>query len=159
MTAEKSNISKVLLLAAASAVLAACSTGGNKSTGRDLPLASVILGGKEQAQASTVNRYLWAASLETLDFLPMKSADPIAGLILTDWYQNPEAPDERFKVDVYILDSALRADGLRVSVFRQERNASDSSWRDAGVNPATAREIENSILTRARQLRLNQLGD
>jgi hypothetical protein len=157
MTPEKSNISKVLLLAAASAILAACSTGGNKSTGRDLPLASVILGGKDQAQASTVNRYLWAASLETLDFLPMKSADPIAGLILTDWYQNPEAPDERFKVDVYILDSALRADGLRVSVFRQERDPTGSTWRDAGVNPATAREIENAILTRARQLRLNQL--
>lgn len=157
MTPKKSNISKVLLLAATSAILAACSTGGNKSTGRDLPLASVILGSKDQAQASTVNRYLWAASLETLDFLPMKSADPIAGLILTDWYQNPEAPDERFKVDVYILDSALRADGLRVSVFRQERGPTDGSWRDAGVNPATAREIENAILTRARQLRLNQL--
>ena len=159
MTPEKSSLSKVLLLAVASAVLAACSTGGNKSTGRDLPLASVILGDRDKAQASTVNRYLWAASLETLDFLPMKSADPIAGLILTDWYQNPEAPDERFKVDVYILDSALRADGLRVSVFRQERSAADNSWRDAGVNPATAREIENSILTRARQLRLNQLDD
>lgn len=155
MTPKKSSISKVLLLAGASAVLAACGTGGNKSTGRDLPLASVILGGKDQAQASTVNRYLWTASLETLDFLPMKAADPIAGLILTDWYQNPEAPDEQFKVDVYILDSALRADGLRVSVFRQERNP-DGSWRDAGVNPATAREIENAILSRARQLRLNQ---
>lgn len=156
MTPQKTGLFKVLGFAVLSAALAACGTSGNK--GRDIPLASVVLGKGDQAQAATVNRYLWAASLETLDFLPMKSADPIAGLILTDWYQNPETPDERFKVDVYILDQALRADGLRVSVFRQERS-SDGAWRDAGVNPATGRELENAILTRARQLRLNQLGD
>lgn len=157
MVSEKSKIYNVLLMGVAAAALAACGTSGAKKN-RNLPLASVVLGKNHEAQASTVNRYLWSASLETLDFLPMKAADPISGLILTDWYQNPEAPDEKFKVDVYILDSALRADGLRVSVFRQERN-SDGTWRDAGVNPATAREIENAILTRARQLRLNQLGD
>ncbi|MBY0423215.1 MAG: DUF3576 domain-containing protein [Parvularculaceae bacterium] len=156
MKTEKSSLINVLLTAAAAAALAACGTSGGK--GRDIPLASVVLGKNEQAQASTVNRFLWAASLETLDFLPMKGADPIAGLIMTDWYQNPETPDEQFKVDVYILDSALRADGLRVSVFRQERTP-EGGWRDAGVNPATAREIENAILTRARQLRLNQLND
>ena len=83
--------------------------------------------------------------------------DPIAGLLITEWYQNPEAPDERFKINVYILDSALRADALRVSLFRQERDG--AGWRDAGVNPATSREIENAILTRARQLRLNQLDN
>jgi len=103
-----------------------------------------------------VNRYLWAASLETLNFLPVFSADPIAGLIITEWYVNPEAPGERFKTNVYILDSALRADALRVSVFRQEQSA-DGVWTDATVNPGTAREIENAILTRARQLRLNQI--
>lgn len=156
MQARNPKFVNALALAFAAALLAACGTSGGVK-GRDIPLASVVLGRDDQAQAATVNRYLWAASLETLNFLPMKSADPIAGLILTDWYQNPETPDERFKVDVYILDQALRADGLRVSVFRQER--SGDTWRDAGVNPATARELENAILTRARQLRLNQLGD
>ena len=67
---------------------------------------------------------------------------------------NPEAPSERLKTNVYILDSALRADALRVSVFRQERSEA-GDWINATVNPATAREIENAILTRARQLRLN----
>lgn len=151
MTGDKARLFKVLFLAGAAAALAACAGGGDKS-GRDAPLGSYNLGSKG-GQAATVNRYLWAASLETLDFLPIFSADPIAGLVITDWYQNPEAPDERFKLNVYILDSALRADALRVSVFRQEREG--DGWRDAAVNPATGREIENAILTRARQLRLN----
>lgn len=154
MTAEKARVFKLLLMAGAAAVVAACAGSGSNVSERDEPLGSYSLGSKT-GKAVTVNRYLWAASLETLDFLPVFSADPIAGLVITDWYQNPEAPDERFKLNVYILDSALRADALRVSVFRQEREG--EGWRDSSVNPATAREIENAILTRARQLRLNSI--
>lgn len=150
MKPEKLSMFKVLALACATAALAACG-GGGKANDRNATLADYS---GDSARAVTVNRYLWAASLETLDFLPIFSADPIAGLIITDWYINPEAPTERLKTNVYILDSALRADALRVSVFRQERQE-DGSWIDAAVNPATAREIENAILTRARQLRLN----
>lgn len=152
MSAEKARIIKVLVFAASAAILAACA--GSSKDPKDAALASYELGSRG-GQATTVNRYLWAASLETLDFLPIFSADPIAGLVITDWYQNPEAPDERFKVNVYILDSSLRADALRVSVFRQER--AETGWSDASVNTATSREIENAILTRARQLRLNQI--
>ena len=152
MKTEKATMIKVLALATAAAAVAAC--GGNSSTrNRTATLADYKSG---RAQATTVNRYLWAASLETLDFLPVFSADPIAGLIITEWYVNPEVPGERFKTNVYILDSALRADALRVSVFRQVQGE-DGAWTDASVNPATAREIENAILTRARQLRLNQI--
>jgi hypothetical protein len=151
MNSENARIVKVLLVAGAAAVLAAC---GSSNKARDLRDVGLVTA---KGQAATVNRYLWAASLETLDFLPVATADPISGILLTEWYQNPEAPDERFKVNVYVLDTALRADALRVSVFRQAREG--AGWRDAGVNPATAREIENAILTRARQLRLNQLED
>ncbi len=151
MKPEKVTMFKVLALAGAAAVLAAC--GGNNSGSRNETLAAYKSG---RAEATTVNRYLWAASLETLDFLPVFSADPISGLIITDWYVNPEIPGERFKTNVYILDSALRADALRVSVFRQQRMET-GEWTDASVNPATARELENAILTRARQLRLNQI--
>ena len=154
MKSEKSRFLRVLAIAAPAAILAACASGGASS--RDETLASYSLGSKG-GQATTVNRYLWAASLETLNFLPVLHADPIAGLFTTDWYSNPETPQERFKVNVYILDSALRADALRVSVFRQEGDETGAGWRDASVNPATAREIENAILTRARQLRLNQV--
>ena len=152
MKTEKASMFKVLALASAAAALAAC--GGNSAnSNRNETLAEYKAG---RAQATTVNRYLWAASLETLDFLPVFSADPIAGLIITEWYTNPEVPNERFKTNVYILDSALRADALRVSVFRQVQGE-NGAWTDATVNPATGREIENAILTRARQLRLNQI--
>ncbi|MEO1241491.1 MAG: DUF3576 domain-containing protein [Pseudomonadota bacterium] len=155
MTPEKVNICKLLAIAASAAILAACGGSGNSSI-RNASLPAYSTG--DSGQATTVNRFLWAASLETLDFLPVASADPIAGLIITDWYVNPELPNERFKTTVYILDSALRADALRISVFRQER-LEDGGWIDAAVNPATAREIENAVLTRARQLRLNVIDD
>ena len=144
-------------LAVALSALAAAACGGSGiEKDRNASLGSFETG--DGGQATTVNRYLWAASLETLDFLPVFSADPIAGLIITEWYVNPESPAERFKTTVYILDSALRADALRVSIFRQERSET-GEWIDAAVNPATAREIENAILTRARQLRLNVIDD
>ena len=155
MNSEKTRMFKVLGLALCAAALAACGGSGG-SKGRNATLASYSGKGVE---AATVNRYLWSASLETLDFLPVFSADPISGLIITDWYVNPEAPTERFKTNVYILDSALRADALRVSVFRQQRMAETGEWIDVTTNPATAREIENAILTRARQLRLNVIDD
>jgi hypothetical protein len=104
-----------------------------------------------------VNGYLWRASLDTLAFMPLASADPYGGVIITDWYSNPEKPDERFKAQVYILDTRLRADGLNVTVYKQVR-AAGGQWQDSTVAPETASEIENAILTRARQLRLSNLN-
>ena len=101
-----------------------------------------------------VNGYLWRASLDTMSFMPLTSADPFGGVIVTDWYVPPESPNERFKVQIYILDRQLRADGLRVSVFRQVRDAY-GSWSSAPVKPETAPQLENAILTRARQLRID----
>lgn len=100
-----------------------------------------------------VNGFLWRASLDTMSFMPLSSADPFGGVIITDWYVPPESPEERFKVQVYILDRQLRADGLRVTAFRQVRD-SRGEWVDAGVRTETAAELENAILTRARQLRI-----
>jgi hypothetical protein len=127
--------------------------------------------GAQDAQGIGVNSYLWRASLDTLAFMPIVSADPFGGVILTDWYSPPETPNERFKVNLYILDRQLRADGVRVSVFRQQRgNAGGGTaastgaqgggdWRDAGVNNETASRLEDTILTRARQLRIAQTAD
>jgi Domain of unknown function (DUF3576) len=100
-----------------------------------------------------VNSYLWRASLDTLAFMPLTSADPWGGVIITDWYVNPEKPDERFKATIYILDSRLRADALNVTIFKQVKDAS-GGWVDSAVSDQTANDIENSILTKARQLRL-----
>lgn len=112
--------------------------------------------GSENAAALGVNGYLWRATLDTLAFMPLASADPYGGVIITDWYVNPEKPDERFKCTVYILDSRLRADGLNVAVFKQNRDAG-GTWIDAPSASQTETDIENSILTRARQLRLSNI--
>jgi hypothetical protein len=110
------------------------------------------------ASAATVavNGYLWRAALDTLSFMPLASADPYGGTIITDWYINPEKPDERFKCTVYILDSRLRADGLNVAVFKQTRDPS-GNWVDAPAANQTEIDLENAILTRARQLRLSNI--
>jgi len=99
-----------------------------------------------------VNSFLWRASLDTISFMPVSSADPFGGVIITDWYSAGEAPNERFKLNVYILGRALRADGVRVAVFRQALD-STGGWRDMVIGDETATKIEDSILTRARQLR------
>jgi len=103
-----------------------------------------------------VNSYLWRASLDTTAFMPLASADPFGGVIITDWYTPPESPNERFKMTVYILDRRLRADGIRVAVFRQARDGANG-WNDAAIKNGTAIDLENAILTRARQLRIASL--
>ena len=104
-----------------------------------------------------VNAFLWRASLDTVSFMPLASADPFGGTIITDWYSPPESPNERVKVQITILDRDLRADGVRASVFRQTM-AGNRGWVDSNVDPRTGVELENQILTRARQLRIAQIG-
>jgi len=100
-----------------------------------------------------VNAFLWRASLDTVSFMPIASADPFGGVILTDWYAPPETPTERFKINIFILDRQLRADGIRTAVFKQTQTA-DGRWVDSPVDKKTAGDFENAILTRARQLRV-----
>lgn len=103
-----------------------------------------------------VNGFLWRASLDTIAFMPVSSADPFGGVIITDWYAMPDTPQERFKMNVYILDRALRADGVRVAVFRQVQDG-NGGWVDASVPDSANGKIEDAILTRARQLRFDTL--
>ena len=99
-----------------------------------------------------VNSFIWRATLDTLNFMPLVSADPVGGVVISDWYSAPEKPDEHMKVTVYILDRRLRADAVKVSVFRQMRG--ETGWADAQINPDTGIKLENAILARARELRL-----
>jgi hypothetical protein len=108
--------------------------------------------------AVAVNAFLWRASLDTIAFMPLASVDPFGGVIITDWYGPPETPEERFKVNVYILGRTLRADGLRVSVFRQTRDTV-SGWRDVAVGVDVPTEFENAILSRARNLRIRAAAE
>lgn len=98
-----------------------------------------------------VNAYLWRGALDTLSFMPLASADPFGGVIITDWYQPPGADAERFKTNTYILGRELRADGVRVSLFRQVQKG--GQWTDAPVSSVVVGDIENKILSRARSLR------
>ena len=105
----------------------------------------------QDGAALGVNAYLWRGALDTLAFMPLASADPFGGVIITDWYQPPSASGERFKATAYILGRQLRADGIRVSVFRQVQQ--NGQWVDAAVSQTTTGEIENKVLARARELR------
>lgn len=107
-----------------------------------------------------VNAFLWRASLDVIidNKWPIASADPFGGLIITDWFQFTESPTERLKLQVLILDRDLRADALRASIIRQQQ-AGGRGWVDAPVDPKTAFEFENAILTRARQLRIAATGN
>ncbi len=116
-----------------------------------------ILGNKKKSDSEVgiaINSYLWRASLDTISFMPLASADPFGGTILTDWYSTPENPNERSKVNIFILDKQLRADGIKVKIFRQEYK--NGRWIDKKVSPQTNIKLEDTILTRARQLRADK---
>jgi hypothetical protein len=110
------------------------------------------------AQVSTigVNSYLWRASLETLAFMPLLQADSAGGVLVTDWYSNPENPNERVKVSVAILDEDLRADAIRVAASRQVLQG--GTWVEAPVQAATVQRLEDIILTKARDIRRSSIG-
>jgi hypothetical protein len=103
-----------------------------------------------------VNSYLWRAALETLSFAPMAQVDSNGGVMVTDWYTNPNSPNERVKVTATILDRDLRADALRVAASRQVLQG--GQWMDAPVAAATVQKLEEIILTRARDLRRNAIA-
>ncbi len=128
----------------------------NKGMGKFLGDDTLTFGGaKKRAQEDTglgVNSYLWRATLDTISFMPIVSADPFGGVILTDWYSPPQSPKERLKINVLILDRQLRSDGLKISLFRQERD-STGQWVDRPVLPETVTDLENAIFARARHFR------
>jgi hypothetical protein len=181
-----SNISRSVLFSLfallALAGLGACSSGAiqteakyptgsdRPNTGGDIyakpqsilgPEGLSIFGGKRDNDPGDsgigVNSYLWRASLDTVSFMPLASADPFGGVILTDWYSAPGTETERFKVNVFIMGRQLRSDGIRVRIFKQIQKG--DTWVDAEAAPETARQLEDTILTRARELRVAQLGE
>lgn len=167
-------LASVLLLAACGSTIeseARYPTGADRaSTGNDIyAKPKSIFGGegifgssRKEGEGSGdsgigVNSFLWRASLDTVSFMPLASADPFGGTILTDWYTPEGVKDERFKLNVFILGRQLRSDGVRVRVFRQVLKG--GAWKDAEAAPETGRQLEDTILTRARQLRIAQIGD
>ncbi len=119
---------------------------GFKSKGKDNETASASLG---------VNTYLWRASLETLSFMPIKTADSAGGVIATDWSANPTNANERVRANVLILGKRLQASALQVTLFKQTKGKGDT-WADTPRDEASARALEDTILTQARALRIRE---
>jgi hypothetical protein len=136
-----------------------------RQTGANPATSGILVFGvdrsRQQAEATggggmTVNAFLWRATLDTLSFMPLASADPFGGVIITDWYAPPAAPGERFKATAYVLGRQLRSDGVRVQVFRQQLRG--NQWVDVPASAALNAEMEDRVLARARELRSQSAG-
>ena len=103
-----------------------------------------------------VNSYLWRATLESVGFMPLITADSNGGVITTDWYTRPDNPTERVRANVLIMGTQLRADALEVKLFKQQQI--NGQWQDVVVDEATTRQLEDVILTKARALRVQDAG-
>jgi hypothetical protein len=134
-------------MVAAALSLAGCAGKSDRPTG-DLAASKVTTIG--------VNSYLWRATLDTLSFMPLVQTDSNGGVIVTDWYANPQAPTERVKFTVTILDQDLRADAVRVAGLRQVSQG--GQWVAAPITAATTQKLEDLILTRARDLRRSSIA-
>lgn len=112
-------------------------------------------GAPEMATSAAVNPFIWRASLDTLSFMPLASADALGGVIVTDWYTAPSTPRERLKVTIYVTNPQLRADAVKVTLYKQVNKG--GAWVNALADPASATQMENIILSKARQLRVKHL--
>lgn len=155
------SIAALGLVCAGTLMLGGCLFGGNKGKetpldpdlAQGIPVPDLGRNGEPNTRAEIgVNAFLWRASLETLSFMPLVSVDPYGGVIIADWFTNPELPGERFKVSVFILDTRLRADALRVSLSKQVKTP--DGWTDVAPANDAIIALEDAILTRARQLRI-----
>jgi hypothetical protein len=139
-------ISKGLMLGLLALAVASTSGCGRLRKKDEVPAVM-----RPEVTAIGVNSWLWQASLYTVQFMPLATIDSAGGVIVTDWYQNPDRPNERVKVQVLILDAALRADALQVSATRQVLQG--GQWVQAPVRAGTVQRLEEIILERARNLR------
>lgn len=168
------HLTHIIVLLCASVVLFNCSGLEKKADYPDIPEqerrkrlgnltgdGGLISFGKKDGEESSgsagigINSYLWRATLDTVSFMPLSSADPFGGVVITDWYEDPDTKGERFKINVLITSQNLRSDAVSVSVFKQHYGGS-AGWKDENINTEIARTLENKILTRARELRVKK---
>ena len=118
---------------------------------------NVLGGGKDKGATGGggigVNTYIWKATLETLSFMPLISADPFGGVIITDWHSESETSKEKFKIVAYILGTELRVDGIKIAVFKKIKNE-NGDWVDKKTNKVLQSKVEDAILTKARKYKI-----
>nr|WP_111301501.1 DUF3576 domain-containing protein [Paracoccus saliphilus] len=145
---------RLMIVLAFSVAPAACGTADGRGGAESVPAEAVearestiwdLLNNRENPnQTVGVNKYLWNASLEVLNFLPVQTIDPFTGVIQTG-YGTPPGGGRSYRATIQISDPALDARSLRLSL---------QGPGGAAVEPGTVRAVEDAILTRARQLRL-----
>jgi hypothetical protein len=150
-----------LALAALALALAGCASKTQTPPPSDPGLGAnaagaTAKGGPDVNAGVGVNAYLWRGALDILSFMPLASEDPFGGVIMTDWYQPTSVANERFRATAYILGRQMRADAIRVTLFRQVQQ--NGQWVDAPVSKVTVGELESKVLARARELRTHDLA-
>jgi hypothetical protein len=140
--------------------LAGCASKANApmpvDPGLGADAAGAVKSGPNPNAGVGVNAYLWRGALDILSFMPLASEDPFGGVIMTDWFQPPSVASERFRATAYILGRQMRADAIRVTLFRQVLQ--NGQWVDAPVSKAAVGDLESKVLARARQLRTEDLA-
>ena len=133
-------------------------TGGGLFGKKGLSIGDIMNPGAEQNNnnvgtiAMSINTFLWQGALDTVSFMPLNSADPIGGTIITDWYSTSNNPDERCKLNIYISGSELKTQNLKVASFCQEYI--NQRWINVDVNDDNNIKLENAILNKAKKLKL-----
>ena len=111
-------------------------------------------GNQVTSMGMPINPYLWKASLETISFMPIASADPFAGIIITDWYSQANKVDGRCKLNIFIKGLELKTTNLRVNSFCQ--TLISNNWVSDDLDKNSSMQIENAILNKAKKIKLAQ---
>ena len=131
---------------------------GSILTGRDEPgLKLSDFTGSDSSIGLPINALLWRASLDVASSIPLDDVDTFGGTIVTEWYQLDAAVDERIKLAIFVLDRELRSDGIRVVVYVQKRDS--NGWSDHGTDIEMGQQLEELILTRAREIRATTISE
>ena len=125
----------------------------SKDASKGISLSDLINPQNNDGISVNVNAFLWRASLNVLSIAPLISTDALGGTIITDWYVNKNIKNQRIKITAFIKTSELRSDGISVKVHLQ--NLNDGIWSDIVTNKDLEIQIENQILSEARNIRIN----
>ncbi len=122
-----------------------------------LSFGGILNKGEDNSSSSinnnmSVNVFLWRGALETIDFMPLSSTDPIGGTIITDWYSTANNENERCKLNIFITGKSLKTENLKVTSFCQEFK--NQVWVNKDIDDENNIKIENAILNKAKKLRL-----
>jgi len=135
-------------------------TGGGLLGKKPTDLIELVQGKKNNSVGSLglpINPYLWKGSLETIDFMPLSSVDPMSGIIITEWYSDSNTSNERCKINIFIKGVELKSNNLKVNVFCQELSE-EKTWVNQTQQNNNNIKLENAILNKAKKLKIKSLN-